>query len=85
MEMVGQNWGLQAAVSFTDSNLGMMLDALDDLDLAKNTVVVLIGDHVSQLRHYIFFDFFNFDFFDGSTIFSHQVVSATAALHACAS
>lgn len=42
-------WGYYAAVSFTDHNVGLVLQALDDLDLASNTVVALIGDHGWQL------------------------------------
>ena len=46
---MGERWGYYASVSFTDHNIGMVLQALDDLDLAKNTVVALIGDHGWQL------------------------------------
>ncbi|MGH8018324.1 MAG: sulfatase [Opitutaceae bacterium] len=34
-----------AAVSFTDAQIGRVLAALDDLDLRDNTIVVLFGDH----------------------------------------
>ena len=37
--------GYYAAVSFTDHNVGRLLDALDAEGLANNTVVVLWGDH----------------------------------------
>jgi arylsulfatase A-like enzyme len=37
--------GYRAATSFTDANIGRVLDALDQLDLRKNTIVVLWGDH----------------------------------------
>ena len=34
-----------AAISFTDANVGVLLNALDSLGLTKNTIVVLWGDH----------------------------------------
>ncbi|MEO0413918.1 MAG: endo-1,4-beta-xylanase, partial [Verrucomicrobiota bacterium] len=37
--------GYAACVSYTDANLGVMLDALDKHGLADNTIVVLWGDH----------------------------------------
>ena len=41
--------GYYAAVSYTDANVGRLLDALEKEGLAKNTVVVLWGDHGWQL------------------------------------
>ena len=38
-------WGYAAAVSFVDNQLGRILDALDELDLWKNTTIVLTSDH----------------------------------------
>jgi uncharacterized sulfatase len=35
----------QACVSFADAQVGVLLDALDRLDLWKDTVVVLVGDN----------------------------------------
>lgn len=37
--------GYYAAVSYTDANVGRLLNALDSLDLTKNTIIVLWGDH----------------------------------------
>ncbi len=34
-----------ASISYMDSQVGRLLDALDRLGLAKNTIVVLFGDH----------------------------------------
>jgi arylsulfatase A-like enzyme len=34
-----------ACVSYVDAQIGSVLDALDSLGLARNTVVVLVGDH----------------------------------------
>jgi len=37
--------GYYAATSYADSQIGKLLQALDDLKLAESTIVVLIGDH----------------------------------------
>ncbi|MDX1285371.1 MAG: sulfatase [Draconibacterium sp.] len=37
--------GYYACVSFTDALIGNVLDALDNLGLAENTIVILWGDH----------------------------------------
>lgn len=37
--------GYYACVSYTDAQIGKLLDTLDELELADNTVVILWGDH----------------------------------------
>ena len=44
--------GYHAAVSFTDAMVGRVLDELEKLGLAKNTIVVIWGDHGWKLGEY---------------------------------
>ena len=37
--------GYYAATSYADAQIGLVLKALDDLDLTKNTIIILWGDH----------------------------------------
>jgi len=37
--------GYYASVSYTDAQIGRLIDALEELDLAENTIIVLWGDH----------------------------------------
>ncbi len=37
--------GYYAAISYTDANVGILLNTLDSLGLTKNTIIVLWGDH----------------------------------------
>jgi arylsulfatase A-like enzyme len=38
-------WGYYACISYVDAQIGKVLDALDNLGLAQDTIVVLWGDH----------------------------------------
>lgn len=54
--------GYRACVSFMDAQLGRVLDELDKLDLAKNTLVVLWSDHGYHLgEHGLFTKMTNFE------------------------
>lgn len=44
--------GYYACVSYTDAQVGKLLDALRDLGLEENTIVVLWGDHGWNLREH---------------------------------
>lgn len=44
--------GYRACVSYTDAQIGKLLDELDRLDLRKNTIVILWGDHGWKLGDY---------------------------------
>ncbi|NJN24821.1 MAG: sulfatase [Cyclobacteriaceae bacterium] len=54
--------GYYACVSYTDAQIGRLLDALDELDMRKNTIVILWGDHGWQLgEHTMWCKHSNFD------------------------
>ena len=38
-------WGYYASVSFVDSNFGLVMSKLEELNMASNTIVSVIGDH----------------------------------------
>ena len=44
--------GYRACVSFTDVQVGKVLDELDRLDLRQNTIIILWGDHGWKLGDY---------------------------------
>lgn len=44
-EALALRHGYYACVSYVDAQVGKLLEALEDLDLARNTLVVLWGDH----------------------------------------
>ncbi|WP_436414093.1 sulfatase [Petrimonas sp.] len=46
--------GYYACVSYVDAQIGMVLDALKELDLDKNTIIVLLGDHGWNLGEHNF-------------------------------
>lgn len=46
--------GYYACVSYVDAQIGRILDALDDLELRKNTIVILWGDHGWHLGEHNF-------------------------------
>lgn len=54
--------GYYACVSYTDAQVGKLLDALDALGLRENTIVILWGDHGWQLgEHTLWCKHSNFD------------------------
>ncbi|MGJ7025685.1 sulfatase [Petrimonas sulfuriphila] len=46
--------GYYACVSYVDAQIGMILDTLEELDLEKNTIIMLLGDHGWNLGEHNF-------------------------------
>lgn len=44
--------GYYACVSYTDAQIGLVLDALEELELVESTIVILWGDHGWNLREH---------------------------------
>jgi len=44
--------GYYACVSYTDAQIGLILDALEELELEESTIVILWGDHGWNLREH---------------------------------
>ena len=44
--------GYYACVSYTDAQIGKILDELERLELDRNTIVILWGDHGWNLREH---------------------------------
>ena len=44
--------GYYACVSYTDAQIGLVLDALEELELEESTIVILWGDHGWNLREH---------------------------------
>ena len=44
--------GYYACVSYTDAQIGKVINALEELELAENTIVILWGDHGWNLREH---------------------------------
>jgi len=44
--------GYHASVSYSDAQIGKVMQALEELDLRKNTIVILMGDHGYKLGEY---------------------------------
>ncbi len=49
-------WLYQSEVAYTDRYFGTVLDAMRDLDLEKNTVLVVTADHGDQHKSHVFAD-----------------------------
>lgn len=77
--------GYNACISFTDAQVGRLLDALDREGLADNTVIVLWGDHGWQLGdHGLWHKHTNFELAARSPLLIALPKSATTGRHCSA-
>ena len=77
--------GYNACISYTDAQIGKVLDALDKEGLAESTVIVLWGDHGWQLgEHGLWHKHTNFEIAARAPLLIVLPKSATAGKHCAA-
>lgn len=77
--------GYNACISYTDAQIGRVLDALDKEGLADSTVIVLWGDHGWQLgEHGLWHKHTNFEFAAHAPLLIALPKSSTAGKHCAA-
>lgn len=77
--------GYNACITYTDAQIGRLLDALDKEGLADNTIIVLWGDHGWQLgEHGLWHKHTNFEFATHAPLLIALPKSTTAGRHCAA-
>lgn len=77
--------GYNACITYTDAQIGKVLDALDEEGLAESTVIVLWGDHGWQLgEHGLWHKHTNFEIAARAPLLIALPKSATAGKHCAA-